>query len=286
VPEYSRVTSVKSDRVTAVRGLQTRQGRRKAGLFLVVGPQAISSALAAGIPIHDLFVVEDAGGSLSPIVSDAEAAGSRITLVTSAVMGAMAQTEAPAGLLAVCPLLADGDIDRVLGGGGPLVVLEQVSDPGNVGTVIRTADAAGAAGVVLTPGSADVHNGKVVRSTAGSLFHLPVLSGCALADVVAAAHRHRRTVAVLTGDGELDLFAAARSATIGARTVWIVGSEAHGVSDEARLLADHRLRIPMAGRAESLNAAVAAAAALYVSAYAAASDSQHSHGAHGAQTAE
>ena len=274
MPEYGRVTSVKSDRVSAVRGLQTHQGRRKAGRFLVEGPQASASAVTAGIPIHDLFVDEDAGGSLSGLVADVAASGTRITHVTPAVMKAMAQTQTPQGVLAVCALLPEGDLGTAMAGPGPVVVLEAIADPGNVGTVIRTCDAVGAAAVVLTPESADSHNGKVVRSTAGSLFHLPVLSGRSIAEVVEAARRHGRIVAVLTGEGEIDLFQAVGSGVVDRATVWIVGNEAHGVSDEARAIADLVVRIPMSGRAESLNAAVAAAAVLYVTAFAAAKDSQ------------
>ena len=275
MPEYRRVTSVGSDRVTAVRGLHSRQGRRKAARFLVEGPQAVGSALAAGVPIHDVFVEGDAGGSLSDLIRQADGLGIRVTTVTSPVMRAMAETESPQGILAVCPLLPEGDLDALMAAsGGPVLVLEALSDPGNVGTAIRTADALGAIGVVLTPESADVHNGKVVRSTAGSLFHLPVLSGRAVPDIVQAAHAGGRRVAVLTGDGDVELFAAARDGLLGDRTVWLVGSEAHGVSDEARRTADACVRIPLRGRAESLNAAIAAVVALSVTAYAAARDSQ------------
>jgi TrmH family RNA methyltransferase len=156
----------------------------------------------------------------------------------------------------------------MLGQRRPVVVLEAVSDPGNVGTVIRTADAAGAAGVILLEGCADPHNGKVVRSTAGSLFHLPIATGRALGEVVAAARRHGRAIAVATGDAEADLFTSAARGEVGVSTVWLIGSEAHGVSGEARAAADLAVRIPMAGGAESLNAAVAASVCLYVAAFA------------------
>ncbi|MHB1211408.1 MAG: TrmH family RNA methyltransferase, partial [Candidatus Nanopelagicales bacterium] len=151
---------------------------------------------------------------------------------------------------------------------GPVLVLEAVADPGNVGTAIRTADAAGAAAVVLTPDCADVHNGKVVRSTAGSLFHLPVLAGHPIAAVAAAATRAGRTVAVATGDGEADLFDAADRAVVDDRTCWIIGSEAHGASAQARAAAGVAVAIPMQGRAESLNAAIAAAIVLFVTRHA------------------
>jgi TrmH family RNA methyltransferase len=268
VPAASPVTSVKSDRVTAIRALWSRSGRRKAGWFLVEGPQAVRSALAAGVRIHELFVDLDAGGGMSDIVASADEAGTRIVGVTAAVMAAMCQTEHPQGVLAVCPLLEPVDLSELMSGTGPIVVLEAVSDPGNVGTIIRTADAAGAAGVVLLPDCVDVHNGKVVRSTAGSLFHLPIATGQDLDEVVAAARAAGRTLAVATGDGAVDLFEAARGERVGAATVWLIGSEAHGVSAGARAAADVTVAIPMTGRAESLNAAVATAAVLYVCAFA------------------
>lgn len=259
-----RVSSTKSERITAVRVLHSRAGRRKAGRFVIEGPQPVRSALAAGVPVQDVFVDEGTGGTFSDVVEAATEAGARLTWVTSQVMAAMAETPHPQGVLAVAGLLPEVSLDEIMAAPGPVVVLEAVSDPGNVGTVIRTADACAAAGVVLTPESADVHGGKVVRSTAGSLFHLPVLSGQSVADVAAAARRHGRTVAVASGDADLDLFEAARTGAVAATTCWIVGSEAHGVSADARAAADVRIAIPMPGRAESLNAAVAAAVVLYV----------------------
>jgi TrmH family RNA methyltransferase len=258
------VTSIRSDRVTVVRALHARQGRRKAGRFLIEGPQSVRSAFAAGVLLHDLFVAEDTGGALSDLIDAARQAGVRLTWVTSPVMSAMAETPHPQGVLAIADLLPESGLDTVMSAPGPVIVLEAVSDPGNVGTVIRTADACGAAGVLLTPESADVHGGKVVRSTAGSLFHLPVVPAVPVADAVAAAHRHGRSVAVATGEATTDLFTATRSGEVTDRTCWIVGSEAHGVSQESRDLADVTIAIPMTGRAESLNAAVAAAVVLYV----------------------
>ena len=263
------VTSVRSDRVTAVRALHARQGRRKTGRFVVEGPQAVRSALAAGVVVRDLFMDDDAGAAFPDIAASARERGLDVCRATAEVLAAMGETAQPQGVLAVCDQLPDGDLDAVMAAPGPVVVLDSVTDPGNVGTVIRTADAAGAAGVLLTSGSADVHNGKVVRSTAGSLFHLPILSGLAIEAVTHAAARHGRSVVVATGDATVDLFAAIDQHLVGPRTCWVVGSEAHGVSEAARSGADLAVRIPMTGRAESLNAAVAAAVVLYVTAHAA-----------------
>lgn len=234
---------------------------------MVEGPQAVRSALATGVDIHDLFVGDGAGVACAEVVAQAQAQGVAVTEVAPAALAAMAETEQSQGLIAVCSLLPAGDLAETMAATGPVVILDALADPGNVGTVIRTADAAGAAGVVLGPGCADPYNGKVVRSTAGSLFHLPLLVGLPVDEAAAAARAAGRTVAVATGDGGVDLFAAVADGTVDARTCWIVGSEAHGVSGTARAAADVAVRIPMTGRAESLNAAVAAAVVLFVTSY-------------------
>ena len=263
-----RVTSAKSDRVTAVRVLHARPGRRKAGRFVVEGPQGVRSALAADVVVRDLFMDEEAGVDLPDIVEMAGASGVAITWTSPEALSAMAETRQPQGVLAVCDLLTAGDLDAVMAAPAPVVVLDGVTDPGNAGTVIRTADAAGAAGVILTRGSVDVHNGKVVRSTAGSLFHLPVIGEVTVEEVVAAASRQGRALAVLAADGDEDLFDAADGALVCPRTCWIVGSEAHGASEAARAAAHVSVRIPMRGSAESLNAAVSASVVLYVAEHA------------------
>ena len=262
-----RITSTASDRVKAVRALHSRSGRRKAGRFVVEGPQGVRSALAAGVVIRDLFTVDDAGAAFPGLLEAAHAAGVPVTHVTPQVLAALAETDQPQGVLAVCDLLPAVDLAAAMSADGPVVVLDALTDPGNVGTVIRTAHAAGAAAVVLTPGCADPHNGKVVRSTAGSIFGVPVAVGVPVEEAAAAAHAAARTVAVATGDAREDLFAAVAAGRVGARTCWVIGSEAHGVGEAARAAADVAVRIPMADGPESLNAAVAAAIVLYVTSY-------------------
>jgi TrmH family RNA methyltransferase len=174
----------------------------------------------------------------------------------------MADAQTPQGLLAVCRSAAV-DLDQVLAGSPRLVaVLAHVRDPGNAGTVIRGADAAGADAVVVSDGSVDVYAPKTVRSTAGSLFHLPVVTGMPVATVVSRLRAAGLTV--LAADGA------------GARTVddvdlapphaWLFGNEAWGLSPEERALADEVVRVPLHGRAESLNLAMAATVCLYASA--------------------
>jgi TrmH family RNA methyltransferase len=178
----------------------------------------------------------------------------------------MAETVAPQGVLGVAPLL-DVPLERALEGGPRLVaVLESTQDPGNAGTVIRTADAAGAAAVVLTDGSTDPHGGKCVRASAGSLWHLPVVHGPTLADAVAALRAAGLVVLATSGAGEDDLDDLQDSGALAGPTAWLLGNEAGGLSEQALALADRRVRIPIRGRAESLNLATAAAVCLYASA--------------------
>ena len=179
----------------------------------------------------------------------------------------MAETVTPQGVLGVAPLL-DVDLATALQGGPRLVVvLEAAADPGNTGTIVRTADAAGADAVVLTEGSTDPHGGKCVRATAGSLWHLPVVVGVSLADTVSALHDAGLSVLATSGSpGGQDLDQLADEGVLAAPTAWLLGNEAAGLSEAALARADRTVRIPIHGRAESLNLATAAALCLYASA--------------------
>ncbi|MGH3369419.1 MAG: TrmH family RNA methyltransferase, partial [Nocardioidaceae bacterium] len=187
-------------------------------------------------------------------------------LVDQAALESLAGTVHPQGVVAVCRFL-DRPLDAVVGADTRLVaVCADVRDPGNAGTVIRCADAAGADGVVLAGSSVDPYNGKAVRSSAGSLFHLGI---CVEPDTEGVLdHLRQQGIVVLAADGagEIDLDAAADSALLDGPTAWLFGNEAWGLPDELAALADHRLRIPIHGRAESLNLATAAAVCLYASA--------------------
>jgi TrmH family RNA methyltransferase len=227
--------------------------------FVVEGPQAVREALQYG-GLTELFALDPD----DPLAVEAAAKGVPVTPVNAAVLKALAETVTPQGLVGVAPLLdvplAALDTWRLV------VVLHEANDPGNAGTVIRTADAAGADAVILTEGSVDPHNGKCVRATAGSLWHLPVVSGPPLDDVLAAARRTGAQVLATAGTGAEDLDALGDSGALVAPTVWVFGAEAHGLPEDALAAADRRVRIPIHGRAESLNLATAAGICLYASA--------------------
>lgn len=276
--DATRLTSTSSDRVKAVRALHARTGRRRAGRFLVEGPQAIRSARDAGVVIHELFVDDDARVVFADIVDAAQAGGARVTTADARVLAAMGETEHPQGVLAVCGLLHTGRLEEILRTSAPVLILDRISDPGNVGTIIRTAHAVGAAGVILTPECADVHGGKVVRSTTGSLFSVPLAADVPMEQAIEALRAEGRALAVATGDGEESLFEAVDSRMACPRTCWVIGSEAHGVGELARAEADLTVRIPMAEGAESLNAGISVAVILYVLAHGARSGAFGPHG--------
>ncbi len=229
--------------------------------FVVEGPQAVREALAAG-GLIELFVVDPA----DPLAVRAAALGVDVVEVSQPVLEALAETVTPQGLVGVAPFL-DTDLGTAFSSPPRLVaVLHEVADPGNAGTVIRTADASGADAVVLSGSSVDPHNGKCVRASAGSLWHLPVVAGAPLDDVLQVLRRTGVQVLATSGTGEDDLFELAEAGTLAAPTAWLFGTEAHGLPEAVLAGADRRVRIPLLGRAESLNLATAAAVCLYASA--------------------
>ncbi len=175
---------------------------------------------------------------------------------------ALSGSVSPQGLVGVCRFV-DRPIEAVLR--GPLVVIcADVRDPGNAGTIIRTADASGADAVILAGHSVDAYNDKTVRATVGSLFHVPLATGVDPLDAVAAARAAGYLVLAADGGGEVDLFAADELLT--GPVAWLFGNEAWGLPAELAAAADHRVAIPLPGRAESLNLSTAAAVCLYASA--------------------
>jgi TrmH family RNA methyltransferase len=145
-----------------------------------------------------------------------------------------------------------------------VAALVEPRDPGNVGTILRTADAAGADAVIVCGEAVDVYNGKAVRASAGSLFHLPVVVGIDVSDLSGTG----LTLLATSGQGDTDLDTLIDEGGLAAPTVWLFGTEAHGLPDATLKLADRAVRVPIYGRAESLNLAAAAAVCLYASAHA------------------
>ena len=258
----------RSPRVRAVAKLTKRSARADSGHYLLEGPQAVREALAYRPEcLVDLYATPAAWEKHVDLHAPADDAGVRVMFASEAVLEAMADTVTPQGIIAVAEQ-TPATLDDVFAAAPRLLALcEQVRDPGNLGTIIRAADAAGADAVILTGRTVDPYNPKVVRSTTGSLFHLPIVTG---ADLPEVADRCRTAgLAVIAADvkGE-DLLDARTAGTLAAPTAWLFGNEARGLDEDALDLADGALRLPIYGKAESLNLATAASVCLYESAFA------------------
>jgi TrmH family RNA methyltransferase len=244
--------------VTAAK-LHRHLARRRSGRFLAEGPNLVEAALRSGA-VRDVFATESALQRFGALLADA---GVPVHRVTERAAKALSDTVTPVGLVAVCEQPGT-TLERVLDGRPGLVAVGVgVSEPGNAGTLIRLADAMGADAVVLTGHSVDPYNAKCLRASAGSVFALPVVVAPDAAGVVAGLAQAGLQVLATTVDGETGLDEA--QPLLGRPTAWLFGAEARGLPDDLAALASHRVRIPMAGRADSLNVGAAAAICLYQS---------------------
>jgi TrmH family RNA methyltransferase len=257
---------VKSARVVAARRLASRAFRAKQRLFLAEGPQAVREAAAEHGLLSELFATPEAAERYAEILEQARAHGAAVSIATEDVLASLGDTVAGQGVVGVCRFL-DRPLSAVLEQAPRLVVLlAHVRDPGNAGSVLRAADAAGADAVLVSGESVDVYNPKAVRASVGSLFHLPVVTGLELPGAVAALRAEGLRVLAADGAGPADLDEQADSGALAAPTCWMFGNEAWGLPEPIRSLADEAVRVPIHGRAESLNLATAAAVCLYASA--------------------
>jgi RNA methyltransferase, TrmH family len=258
------VLTERSARVSAAVKLHRHVGRRRARRFLAEGPNLVEAASVRGL-VREVFVTEPAkqrhASLLASLVGGQELP---VHLVTERAAKALSDTVTPAGLVAVCEMPTTG-LEGVLADSPRLIaVAVELSEPGNAGTVIRIADAMGAAAVILAGHSVDPYNGKCLRASAGSIFSIPVIPAPDTRAVLTALRAAGLQVLASTVDGETRLDEAGQ--LLGRPTAWLFGPESHGLAAEIADHADHRVRIPMSGGAESLNVAAAAAICLYESA--------------------
>jgi TrmH family RNA methyltransferase len=257
--------SASNARLKELRKLSRRSERSERRLFLADGPKAVEGALGVPDCVVEVLATPAAAQQYAALLAPAPT----VTLVDDRAMAGLSDSVTPAGLVAVCRFLDDVGGGADLGGRAGRIetrlvaICADVRDPGNAGTVIRCADAAGADRVVLAGDSVDLYNPKTVRASVGSVFHLPVSVERDPAAAVAAARAAGLTVLAADMDGD-DLFAA--DDVLRQPTAWLFGNEAWGIPAELRALADHVVSIPIYGRAESLNLSTAAAVCLYASA--------------------
>jgi RNA methyltransferase, TrmH family len=226
-----------------------------------------SGAVGSGPPVvTELFVTGAAWARHAELAEQAAGQGAAVHAVSGEVMAELAQTVTPQGVLAVCRFV-DVPLERLVAAAPRLVVLlANARDPGNAGTVLRTADAAGADGVIFSDASVDAYNSKCVRASAGSLFHLPVVVGAPLRQAAAALSRAGVRILAADGSARRELDQLGSDGGLSGPTAWLFGNEAWGLPADLLALADEAVAVPIYGRAESLNLAAAAAVCLYASA--------------------
>ncbi|MGN0775167.1 MAG: TrmH family RNA methyltransferase [Candidatus Ventricola sp.] len=247
------ITSVHNPQVQRLRDLQKAKNRREAGLFLAESAKMVGEAIALGL-CRTLIVDGKRQADYAAMVDSAQAQGCEVLLVTPAVMQAISEQKTPQGVC--CTVQIPQEPQRL--SGNLIVAMDGVQDPGNVGTILRTADAAGFDGALLSGACADLYGAKTLRATMGSVFRVPARR---TPDLPAALQemKARGYAIVATELGGADFYAHCPHE----RAVLVIGSEGNGVSPQVRGLATHHLALPMRGGAESLNAAVAAGIMIY-----------------------
>ncbi|ALG85050.1 TrmH family RNA methyltransferase [Gordonia phthalatica] len=259
----TNVLTERSSRVVSLAKLHRSSVRRSEGRFLVEGFNSVDAALTTG-RAQQLLVRDDDSERNADLVDRAVTAGVPVHWLNRRAADKLSETTTTPGVFAVCDLLTV-DLDTVLADAPRLLVVAvEPREPGNLGTLTRCADAMGADAVILLGDSVDPHNGKSVRASAGSVFHVPVVRHADVDGGLVAVSAAGVATLATTMDGEVDLDDA--DELLAAPHAWLFGNEAHGLPDGVLAGADHRVRIPLRGRAESLNLAAASAVCLYASA--------------------
>lgn len=282
-----RLTSSQNPVVKEIRALRNKSGRNERGLYFIEGARFVAEALnefvvaaerpytdsgnmpvstsvnspASGMPDIKYVAVSDSfvsGDGYESIVKPCLDRGVKVYSLTDRLFESVSDTMNPQGVLAVLGMKKERLEDAALRD-GILVILDGIRDPGNMGTIVRTADAAGCSGIIVTDGCVDLYNPKVLRSTMGSVFHLPVLHCGSTTEAVDICRRKGFLICASHMEGSVSIYDADLSGNVAV----VIGSEAEGVCDEVLRNSDMLIRIPMTGRAESLNAAVAAAIIIY-----------------------
>lgn len=254
------ITSSQNAVIKEVRSLKNRKDREEKGLFFIEGVRIVEEALAAGAAIRYTVMAEsfeqgsdghDASGKIG-------SAGVKSYVVPDRLFDTLGDTRTPQGVLAVAEIKPP-ELREACFADSLFVVLDSVRDPGNMGTIIRTADAAGFTGVIASGGCVDVYNPKVLRSTMGSVFHIPVYFYGDIVEIISLLKSKGVRVVASQLSGGYSIY----QTDLTVPTALVIGSEAEGISKEAAAAADQLVKIPMPGRAESLNASIAAGVIMY-----------------------
>ena len=256
------ITSVNNQRVKDVANLKQKKYRTETGAFFAEGLRAVIEAVQFA-DLSELFFIKTEENKLTEIIKTAEEKGVRLYCVDEKVMAKLSDTKTPQGVLALIKMPEDS-LQKLNPGtssdnNAPVIILDRVQDPGNLGTIIRTADAVGALGIILLEGCVDAFSPKVVRASMGSLFHLPVIQDVFPEEALTWCYRHGYEPAATALKNAQNMY----KADLSKKMAFIFGNEANGVAEELQAAAETRLFIPMAGQAESMNVAMAAGIVLF-----------------------
>jgi TrmH family RNA methyltransferase len=250
----------------AARRLLRRKDRQIARRFLAEGPQAVSEALGRPGTVIELIAADDSVDRHRGLLNRASNAGVRIAIASAAAVGELSATVTPQGLVAICQMIDVSAVEALVSTPQLVVFCDQIRDPGNLGTVIRCADAFAADAVLVSRESVDLYNAKTVRASTGSLFHLPLVVGGELAEAVKLARESGLQVFGADPAAPYKINDLAESGELTRPTMWVLGNEAWGLPPDHEALLDRLVALPRYGRAESLNLSTAAAVFLYASA--------------------
>ena len=256
------ITSVNNQRIKDIANLKQKKYRTESGTFFAEGLRAVQEALDYA-DLTDLFFTKTEEDKLNEILKNAEAKGVRLYCVDEKVMLKLSDTKTPQGVLAVIRM-PEQSLQKLRPGtasdnNAPVIILDRIQDPGNLGTIIRTADAVGALGIIMLEGCVDAYSPKTVRASMGSLFHLPVVQDVFPEEALTWCYCHGYEPVATAMKGAANLY----KADISKKMAFIFGNEANGVSEELQAAAETRLFIPMAGQAESMNVSMAAGIILF-----------------------
>lgn len=247
------INSVSNELIANLKKLKLKKYRRERGLYLIEGRRLVTDALALKAPITMLLVLNTALDFFNQAINSARQSGIEIICVSKSVIAALSETISPEGIIAVAQAKT-----APIQTGGPLIALDRIQDPGNLGTIIRTCDAAGLGGVLLNEGCAELYNPKVVRSAMGSIFNVPIKS----------CSDFKAELMLLKGEGYTIAAAALGGSAfyqtnLPRRTILLIGNEGSGISSKLLSIADITVTLPMHGGAQSLNASIAAGIMIY-----------------------
>jgi TrmH family RNA methyltransferase len=246
-----KLTASQNPLIKEVRMLKNKSAREKKGLYFIEGTRFVSEALKFSKEIRYLVVSESFSNGEQ--MKQIEGSFQNIYQVPDSLFRELSDTQTPQGILAVMGIKYNR-LDEAELSGGLLVILDSIKDPGNMGTIIRTADAAGCTGIIVPEGCVDIYNPKVLRSTMGSIFHLPVFRCENISQALETAKNKGFKLCASHLEGAVSIYEADLSGS----TALVIGSEAEGICRETIDKADLLIKIPMEGKAESLNASVAA----------------------------